>query len=282
MEVFILGLENAFRGSHLIDYFTRNDVVTKVVYGIDGRVPTSELTQLMASDSRIKQITGRKLNSAEVATVLGHRKVYQEFLATKSAWALVLEDDAIPNENMNLDFLQVRDISTPVIVDLSGMERLVESYTKFPCLIMDAQDISQSDRRFIVYRTIGITFGAWAYLINRSAAEIAVNNFTLVDSNSDWPYTWRNKITFARPEKCLFSVRLEGSLTEKGRSETLNSTIPASCKLRQNLFIRRTNTFLGLVSIKSIIASFQGLGFAQHYKEQVLLPFLLRRIPRLR
>ena len=278
MEIYILGLESEFRGTRLVNYFQSISILPKVVFGIDGRVNSGELKKYSASKSRMKLIMDRHLTSAEVAVALGHRLIYKKFLESGSEWAIILEDDSFPTENFNLDKIPLMNVTSPLIVDLSGIESLVQNYESFPCLILGAQNLSSSERDFIVYQTLGNTFGCWAYLINRKAAEIAIDNFDLVDSAVDWPHSWRDKIHFARPEKCQFSVDLEGSLVDEGRAQELAAGGTFVKILGKSKHLMRFRTLFGLLGVLSLIARFRGLGFRQHYKEKVLIPFLLRRI----
>jgi hypothetical protein len=170
------------------------------------------------------------------------------------------------------------DASRPMIVDLAGVERLVLNYEVFPCLILHPQNLSISKEDFIVYFTLGNTFGTWAYLINRKAAAIALQNNGLVDSTADWPYSWRQKVFFARPEKSQFSVRLEGSLVEEVRTNEIDKMRRKSPLTSRHKFVNRIQTLLGLVGILSFLARVRGVRFRQHYLEEILIPFLVRRI----
>ena len=278
MEIFILGLEHEFRGSLLLEYFKSESIHPTVVFGIDGRVSSNEVNRYKASERRMNLLMGRLMTSAEVAVALSHRLIYQKFLETSSEWALVLEDDSYPTESFDLSIFDLVDVSEPLIVNLSGVENLVHNYDVFPCLILRPQNLSSSENKLIVYHTLGNTFGCWAYLINRKAAEIAVQNFDLIDSTVDWPYLWRSKVRFARPEKTYFSVNLEGSLVDEGRSRELESGISALPSWSESRFLQRLKTLFGLLGVVSLIARIRGEGFRQHYLEKVFIPFMIRRI----
>jgi hypothetical protein len=218
------------------------------------------------------------MTSAEVAVALSHRLVYEKFLETSSEWALVLEDDSYPTDAFDMSIFDLVDVSEPLIVNLSGVQNLVQNYDVFPCLILRPQNLSSSKNDFIVYHTLGNTFGIWSYLINRKAAEIAVQNFDLIDSTADWPYSWRSKVRFARPERCYFSVNLEGSLVDEGRSRELELGMRALPPWRESRFLQRLKTLFGLLGLLSLIARIRGECFRQHYLETVFIPFMIRRI----
>ncbi len=276
--MFILGLEHDFRGGRLLDFFRNLSISPTVVFGVDGRVSSDSLTRYTASRYRMNLIMGRQLSPAEVAVVLGHRMIYDKFLETDSEWAMVLEDDSFPTENFDLTSVDLVSVSSPLIVDLSGIEGLISNYDVFPTLILRPENLSSSEHDFIVYYTLGNTFGTWAYLINRKAAALAVQNLDLIDSTADWPYSWRSRVQFARPEKSQFSVRLEGSLVEEARTTEIEIAENGRPRRNQSTIFNRLKTLFGLVGVSSLIASARGARFHQHYIEKVMIPFILRRI----
>lgn len=263
-----------------MEFFRDLSIAPTVVFGVDGRVSSNNLTSYTASRNRMNLIMGRQVSPAEVAVVLGHRMIYDKFLETGSEWAMVLEDDSFPTENFDLTSVDLVSVSSPVIVDLSGIEGLISNYDVFPTLILRPQNLSCSGRDFIVYYTLGNTFGTWAYLINRKAAELAVQNLDLIDSTADWPYSWRSRVQFARPEKAQFSVRLEGSLVEEARITAIEMVGNGRPPRLHFTILNRLKTLFGLVGVLSLIASVRGARFRQHYIEKVMIPFILRRIHR--
>jgi hypothetical protein len=218
------------------------------------------------------------MSNTEIAAVLGHRLIYEKFLKTGDEWALVLEDDSFPTKNFDLNSFNLKSLSIPLIVNLSGIDQLIKEFGDLPCLLLSSQNLSSSESEFYVYRTLGNTFGTWAYLINREAAKIATRNFKSVDSPADWPQAWRNKVSFARPERSLFTVSLEGSIIDQDRSITTNFKVPSYSILKENRSILRIEKLLTFLGLQSGLAYLRGISFKQHYKEKVVIPFLLRRV----
>ena len=278
INVYILGLPNQFRGERLIDYFNNIGVEPQLVFGIDGRINSDLIDQKSAPKKRIRYLVGRDMAKTEIANVLGHRLIYEEFLKTENEWALVLEDDSFPTKNFDLSSFNLKSLSIPLIVNLSGIDQLIKEFGDLPCLLLSSQNISSSENEFYVYRTLGNTFGTWAYLINREAAKIATHNFKSVDSTADWPHAWRNKVSFARPERSLFTVSLEGSIIDQDRSVATNFKVPSTSILKKNRTIKRTEKLLTFLGLLSCLACLRGVSFKQHYKEKVVIPFLLRRV----
>ena len=278
INVYILGLLNEFRGKRLIDFFNAIGVEPQLVFGIDGRINSDLIALKSASKKRIRHLVGRDMANTEIANVLGHRLIYEEFLKTENEWALVLEDDSFPTENFDLNKFDLKSLSIPSIVNLSGIDQLIKEFGELPCLLLGTHNISNSESEFYVYRTLGNTFGTWAYLINREAAKIAIHNFKSVDSTADWPHAWRNKVSFSRPEKSLFTVSLEGSIIDQDRSIATNFRLPRSFILKKNRFIKQAETLSAILGFFSGIAYLRGISFKQHYKEKVVIPFLLRKV----
>ena len=278
INVYILGISNQFRGDRLIEFFNKVGVEPRVVFGIDGRINSELIAQKSASKKRITYLMEREMVNSEIATVLGHRLIYEEFLKTENEWALVLEDDSFPTKNFDYNSFSFKPLSIPLIVNLSGIDQLIKEFGGLPCLLLDSKNISNLESEFYVYRTLGNTFGAWAYLINRKAAIIATNNFKSVDSTADWPHAWRDKVSFARPERSLFTVSLEGSINDETRPMAAIFRVPTWSIFKKNRFTKRTETLLALLGLFSCLAYLRGFSFKQHYKEKALIPFLLRRV----
>jgi len=277
MNAYILGLEKGFRGNNLVDYFVRVGMQPEIVFGVDARISKEYLIEKMANSKKIKRIMGRELSTAEAAVVLGHRMVYERFLQTSDEWALVLEDDSLPNLNFELKDIAFSGFSSPMIVHLGGIENLFKFYGTTKCLSINIINLSSTKKNFFAHRILGNIFGTYAYLINRRAAEIAIRSFDSVDSTADWPYAWRSKVNFYLPEKCFFDVSLEGSLVQEGRDEHVRLASERPNLKRKYKIALQLNTILGLLGIMSIHRIFQGLSFKQSYKEEYLYPFLLRR-----
>jgi hypothetical protein len=277
INTYILGLSNQFRGEHLIDFLHKTGLKPQIVFGIDGRINSDLIAKNSAPKKRIKYLVGRDMVNTEIANVLGHRLIYKEFLRSGEEWGLVLEDDSFPTKEFNLAVFNLKTLSFPMIINLSGIDRLMKEFSHLPCLLLDSMNISNSEKDLIVYRTLGHTFGTWAYLINRKAAEIATQNYKWVDSTADWPHAWRDKVTFARPERSLFTVSLEGSIIDESRSGHAIVEKHRSSILKCRIF-KRLNTPLAFLGVFSAGAYLRGVSFRQHYKERVVIPFLLRRV----
>ena len=282
MKVFVLGIEQSFRGDALVSHLGQKGLETEISYGVDGRTLTHSQLSSMYSSKRAIRIMERELTPMEVGCALGHRIIYEKFLKTDAEWALVLEEDSFPTSDFNLDQISLRKLDKPQIVNLQGIARILRQYEKFPHLIYDASDLSDNNMNFTTYSVKGNMQGAFAYLINRSAAQIAVASYNLIDSVADWPYAWRNKVQFSITEKSQFGVNLDGSLIASGRSQKLAEAYLGSQRFTSVKLVNQMKTFFGLIGFSSAIRFAQGFDFRQDYIERFALPFLIRRIEKLR
>ena len=139
------------------------------IEAIDGRTfSESDLKRLFDYDQCMLH-QGRNLNKGEIGCVLSHRKAMQHLLNSSSEYALILEDDVTIIRDLsalqeyNIDCILSND--RPTILLLSG----------------DFWYFKKSD---VV--TCYDAIGAYAYLINRSAAKLILATgkpFTVAD---DW------------------------------------------------------------------------------------------------
>jgi glycosyl transferase family 25 len=282
MKVYVLGLKEAFRGTDLVTYLRDLGFEPETVFGVDARSFTSEEFLSLYSNWRSIRIMNRELTPMEVACAIGHRNIYEKFAQTNEEWAMILEEDGVPTENFTLDKVSLKFLNEPVVINLQGASRILKQYDEFPHLIYGVNNLSENEIALNVYSVIGNVQGAFAYLMNRQAALIAIDSYKTIDSVADWPYAWRNKVTFALTDQAQFGVNLEGSVIAEGRSKKL-AKVESQLKVKRFfLFPNRLRTLIGLFGLPSALRFFQRLGFLQDYQERFLFPFLIRRFRNLR
>lgn len=135
---------------------------------ISGRDCSEQELRSMFDYEKSYRILGRKLLSSEVGCALSHRKCYETLLESENEYALILEDDISIIRDLhnlsryNLDKVLRTDV--PVILFLSG-----DYYYYYK----RSEVVSCYD-----------AIGAYAYVINKSAARIIIRNgkpFTVAD-----------------------------------------------------------------------------------------------------
>jgi len=137
---------------------------------IDGRSMTNEcLKDEFDFDFCLRHL-GRYLNEGEIGCVLSHRKAYEKLLMSNVPYALILEDDISIIRDLrtllsyNLDALLVK--SEPIVLFLSG----------------DYWFYKKSNGIVSCYDALG----AYAYIINRAAAQLIVNMGKPYSVADDW------------------------------------------------------------------------------------------------
>lgn len=137
---------------------------------------------------------GYALSDNAISCLLGHKKIYEEFLKSGQSWALVLEDDVqlIGDLGIVLEHIPlVISEERPCIVQLfTRGERFVE---KDPWFQFNG---------FCLFRFLCPPGQTAAYLINQSAANLGVN-YHRFTGPADWP-NWASMVTFFGVSPFLF------------------------------------------------------------------------------
>ena len=76
--------------------FNRTNLNIERISAVDGRLIDIEA---FSDDNLCKKQMGRGLQPGEVGCYLSHKKAVEQFLSTDATYAIIFEDDAIPNES---------------------------------------------------------------------------------------------------------------------------------------------------------------------------------------
>lgn len=272
---FVLGVKGKFRGESLIQDLTELGISAQIFFGIDASENRDFLeTQVNQEGSLLLQ--GRKLGLGEVACSLGHLGIWRAFLKTDQSWALVFEDDAKLIEDITNLLDSLSSFENPTIVQLH--RSIPEDKT---ILLRKRIQIAGSDKaapQAWILRKMNFSSGAYAYLMNRSAAKIAVaisENQKIINI-TDWPYLWRHKVNFW--ETSIGFVGYSGnSLLDLDRAPLLTALAQQTTKSSPPM--RRLLAFMiNLLGIPSW--KFHRMGYPGRiiYYINVLMPFKRRLI----
>lgn len=105
----------------------------------------------------------RPLANVEIATYLGHRKLWQEFLKTKKPYGLMLEDDAVISDMRNFS-ATIHDI---IQSSNKNIWDILKLFDYSPKKIIAQQKFGNTN----IICTKYPAYGAVAYIISRKAAE---------------------------------------------------------------------------------------------------------------
>ena len=75
--------------------FSKTNLKIERIAAIDGELID---TNSFSNDSICRKEMGRSIQKGEVGCFLSHKKALEKFLSTNSQYAIVFEDDAIPND----------------------------------------------------------------------------------------------------------------------------------------------------------------------------------------
>lgn len=210
MKAMLLALEGDFRAQRTLDQATKIGLEVSVFFGLDARMSSEDELSAIYSEPSSRYAIDRPLSPAEIACVWGHQQMRKRFLTEFSdEWILLLEDDAdlltsrIPSAG-DLAMLP----AAPIIVTLLGC----------PADAMEIDRVSVDTERSFT-RLLDPPDYAVAYLINRAAANVAVDSYARhkIDSVPDWPYRWSRQVQFWAVDPPSAGIIPMDSLLEVGR-----------------------------------------------------------------
>lgn len=261
---YVLGVETKFRGNGLLAKLKQQDIEALPIYGDDASTWTKSDLMNLQSKSASFALNMRTLSSGECACVMVHRKAYTSFLDTGGKWCMVLEDDAL------IDFT-IEDIKI-----------LVEDFGSSPTIILlfhndpsEVPSISKVAKKHLLLELCDfIPFGTVGYIMNRSAAQIAVDAYRnrKIDSTADWPYRWRNKINFWKvtPQLVNHPEQDDDSESLIAHARQIQNTESS------NIYNRLMRFLAGVSGIRALIARFHGVSFIEIWLRDLRM-FILRK-----
>lgn len=179
----VIGLENNYRGAPLEAQLSGFGIpVTRIPGVLVDDLPGGMDAHVDQDAARILQ--RRELTKGEVGCALAHRNAWAALLASGAPFSLVFEDDArLTHDPIGHDVQRVLASDRPVVVQLGSQS----DYT-----VVSRRSRPVGD----VFRTIVPAPGAWAYALNRAAAEVLLENGARVSSVSDWPARVAHRVAF--------------------------------------------------------------------------------------
>ena len=194
IPVYILGLQNHFRGDVLNSELKKFKIDPEIVWGPDVNQEL-KLIQSMTNQSFAKFSINREIKEHEVSCSIGHLRMYEKFRQSPDEWALFLEDDAICIKNPEHFFDSLPKMKQPIQIFLH-----------------DGPGTNLKLNEFSKLKTLGLTrrldpqYGAYGYMLNKPAVQLILNSkVTRLISSADWPFLWPRKIKFYVSNQVYFS-----------------------------------------------------------------------------
>ena len=215
VSVYVLGLKDRFRGRDLIQQLGDLHLNPKIVWGIDKEYFGPDFLKSLVDQRKARLILGRELSLSEVSCALGHFEMYEEFLNSSSEWGLFLEDDIIIDSAIEKLLGSLTDQVQPIVLTLSCSlhERFGPKPFPFSSDPLPLPWLPGFKHCLIP------PIGAFAYLLNRSAAEIAVHNLRgkKVFAPADFPFEFKHLVNFYASEYTYADLRNVESTIESDR-----------------------------------------------------------------
>jgi hypothetical protein len=197
VRAYILGVADRYRGRPLEGDLARLGIPHEVVLGADGSRWSEDQLAAVYSRRAAHFASRLQLSASEVACVLGHRQMMSEFVKSGAAWALFLEDDVRIDQPLQSVFEAAESIpEAPVVTQIYG---------QVPPRSRSLGRVEHGGAD--IWRQPAAAYGAAAYMMNRSAAELALRSYRRrrVDSVADWPFCWPRQIQFWQTESGFVS-----------------------------------------------------------------------------
>ena len=178
MQTYIINLKTSEKRRHYMENILApySSLDVKFIEALDGRRMSEREVLAKFDVCASKDRYGRELNRGEIGCVLSHRKAFETFLKTSEPYALILEDDISIIRNLNeLDLVELDSIlinSAPSVLFLSG-------------------DYWYYRKRGNVVSCYD-ALGAYAYIINRTAAQMMLTYNKPFFVADDWEIHKRN------------------------------------------------------------------------------------------
>lgn len=182
----ILTLEDAVeRRAPLLNILESHGVPYELWYAVDGRRGLPKKYEAMIDRAAAYQKLHREMGNAEFACALSHHFMYREILDRGLAAAVILEDDAIVDEQF-FDFLKtVHTCSYDLLLLDHGNARV----SRFDRLKLGGATMA--------YRSQASTWHTTGYVITRAGAQKMVDQSLPIISPADWPTDISKMRTYA-------------------------------------------------------------------------------------
>ena len=268
VAIFILGLRRNFRGNNLLQQLRVLQLDFKIIWGLEVTSFNDSFLDSMLDQSKSKFILGRKMSYGELSCALGHLEMYENFIRTEKPWGLFLEDDAKILPGIEDILLKLPNKLSPSIILLTSyLSEWSRTFNLYPFPFL-RNELKLSDS--IQFKQCAIhPVGAHAYLMNRSAALVAVHHLRgrKIFSPADFPFQFRNLVNFFVPKSDYGVQNNYISLLEEGRSSIQNMHTPNN--LQKNL-TRRVRMLWDYSGLGLIHAKCLGLSVRAYFSEAVV------------
>ncbi len=231
VSVYLLGLQNSFRGEALLRelHSTFSDV--RIHWGIDARV--NPMDHSLRNDSRSMRIYGRVLRDSEIACAQGHFQILLQAKRNPTDITLILEDDAeVLDSSQLMAWLKELDLHKPKIWTFPNETS--------PKLVIPTPFKKVSKKTFCTPTL------AHAYAVNELALDLVLYGYTrygFEGFQADFPLFYADSVNFEiAPMKIIQQSNVESLIGKRlaGKKPKYGTSA-----IRAILVLSSINWFLG-------------------------------------
>lgn len=226
--VIILSLEDATaRRAPLIKAFKSRGVPYEIWHAIDGRKGLSpEYESLICRPAALKNI-GRDMGNSEFACALSHHFIYCDILKRGLEMAVILEDDAIVDEEFFTFLKMVRKPACDLLL-LYHLYALVRRTGRL-----------RLENGSVAYRCISTPSMANGYIITRDGAQKLVDRSLPIAAPADWPTDISRMRAFALMQRLVDHPPIESAPSDiRHDRQQLGQVAPQRKPLGSRRFLR--------------------------------------------
>ncbi|TFC33961.1 glycosyltransferase family 25 protein [Cryobacterium sp. TMT2-42-4] len=213
LEALVIGLDRNYRGTELEDQLREHGIPIHRVQGVMvDELPGGLDSYVDQAAARVLQ--RRELTKGEVGCALAHRAAWAALAASGNLFSLVFEDDArLVGKPINDEIMEALQTSHPTIV-------VLDAYSDYTVISSRQDALART-----VFKTLVPPPGAWAYGLNRAAAEVLLEDGRRVSSVTDWPARVAHKIDFytVYPQLARVDDGVQSTLEETRHLQELGS-----------------------------------------------------------
>lgn len=180
----IISTNGRIRGHNLLDSLQTQKIKYSIV---DGVIPDiiDFKNKKLHSPELSKLINFREIKIGEVGCSLAHKKCSTNLLNSNYQFGLVLEDDAEIVNDFNFELIKkFLSVEIPRIIILGWIPGFAIAYN------------SKSKNADDLFKLVTPATCTFAYALNKSAAELIVNNGSKIMDLADWPIYLFDKVEF--------------------------------------------------------------------------------------
>jgi GR25 family glycosyltransferase involved in LPS biosynthesis len=237
MKIFVITLENSIdRQKSIKLQFQKINFPFEFIYGIDGKkLSKAELNQYY-DDAIAKKYCGRSLELGEIGCAISHRLVYKKMIDENIDRAIILEDDAL----LENDFTLVINLLSKLRINKFVIK--LDLHNEMKKIILPCHKIWLNNKYKIVHSTT--TGFARGYYIDYMAA-IAMLEFKKIFFFADSWDVFRNSIRLRILDRSIIGLDEHFTSTIWGENEYR----PCSPRIYSNFFLKISGKFQAMINI---------------------------------